>query len=471
MLRNLLLIIVFSISLLSQAQIYDPVSWKTSIEKKDHETYLLSITATLEPEWKIYGLQVPKGGPLATEIQFELPNGITLEGNTTQPEIDSHWDPIFQMNITSFKNKVSFSQIIRTSLSSFDIPATISFMVCNDQNCLPPTQENLHFSFPNNLKNSNTSKTFTISSSNDETKNVTNTSIPKKDRGVWSLFFISFLSGFAALLTPCVFPMIPLTVSFFTKQSKTKAKGIQNAVAYGVSIILLYVLLGTIVTSIFGADALNALSTNVWFNLIFFSILILFAISFLGAFEIRLPQRWSNAADRQSQKKGIIGILGMALALAIVSFSCTGPIVGTLLVEAASKGGTAPIIGMLGFSLAIALPFSLFAIFPGWLQSLPKSGGWMQSVKITLGFLELALALKFLSNADMVLQLHLLERELFLALWIGIFLALTLYLFGILKFSNEAPSLGIGTGRALLATLVLSFTMYLIPGLWGLPSN
>ncbi|WP_291123147.1 protein-disulfide reductase DsbD family protein, partial [Flavobacterium sp. UBA6046] len=296
--------------------------------------------------------------------------------------------------------------------------------------------------------------------------------IPSKSatqKGLWSIFFIAFLSGFAALLTPCVFPMIPMTVSFFTKQSKTKAKGIRNAIIYGISIILIYVVLGLLVTWIFGADALNALSTNVWFNIIFFIILIVFAASFLGAFEIMLPNSWANKVDSQADRGGIIGILFMALALAIVSFSCTGPIVGTLLVQAASKGGIAPIIGMLGFSSALALPFMLFAMFPGWLHSLPKSGGWLNTVKVVLGFLELALAFKFLSNADLVLQLHFLEREVFLAIWIAVFGTLALYLFGKITLPHDSPMTHISVGRLLLGLLVLTFTVYLIPGLWGAP--
>jgi len=269
----------------------------------------------------------------------------------------------------------------------------------------------------------------------------------EEQKELFTIFIIAFFSGFAALLTPCVFPMIPMTVSFFTKQSKTKAQGIKNAVIYGISIILIYVLLGSLVTAIFGADALNALSTNVWFNIIFFILLVVFASSFLGAFEIMLPNSWANKVDRQADRGGIIGILFMALALAIVSFSCTGPIVGTLLVEAASKGGIAPIVGMLGFSLALALPFMLFAMFPGWLNSLPKSGGWLNTVKVVLGFLELALAFKFLSNADLVLQLHLLEREVFLAIWIAIFGVLALYLFGKITLPHDSPLSHISVGR------------------------
>ena len=263
--------------------------------------------------------------------------------------------------------------------------------------------------------------------------------------------------------------MIPMTVSFFTKQSKTKAAGIRNAFFYGISIIVIYVILGSLVTAIFGADSLNALSTNVWFNIIFFVLLVVFASSFLGAFEIMLPNSWANKVDQQADRGGIVGILFMALALAIVSFSCTGPIVGTLLVEAASKGGIAPIVGMLGFSSALALPFMLFAMFPGWLNTLPKSGGWLNTVKVFLGFLELALAFKFLSNADLVLQTHLLEREVFLAIWIAIFGIMALYLFGKITLPHDSPLPYISVGRLYLGILVLTFTVYLIPGLWGAP--
>jgi thiol:disulfide interchange protein DsbD len=293
---------------------------------------------------------------------------------------------------------------------------------------------------------------------------------PKKgDKGLWTIFFLAFLGGFAALLTPCVFPMIPMTVSFFTKQSKTPAQGKRNALLYGISIIAIYVILGLAVTKIFGADALNALSTNVWFNLIFFVLLIVFATSFLGAFEIMLPHSWANKVDRQADKGGIIGIFFMALALAIVSFSCTGPIVGTLLVESASKGGIAPIVGMLGFSSALALPFMLFAMFPGWMHSLPKSGGWLNTVKVSLGFLELAFAFKFLSNADLVLQLHLFERETFLAIWVAIFGTWGIYLLGKITLPHDSPITHISVGRLFLALLVFSFTFYMIPGIFGAP--
>ena len=290
-------------------------------------------------------------------------------------------------------------------------------------------------------------------------------------RGLFGFFLIAFLSGFAALLTPCVFPMIPLTVSFFTKQSENKAKGIKNAILYGTAIIVIYIVLGTIVTVIFGADSLNALATNVWFNLVFFLLLVVFALSFLGAFEIVLPNSWLTKVDSRSRQGGFIGIFFMALALALVSFSCTGPIVGTILVEAASKGGMVPIMGMLGFSMAIALPFGLFAAFPGWLNSLPKSGGWLNTVKVVLGFLELALAFKFLSQADLVLQLHFLEREVFLAIWIAIFAALSLYLFGKIQLPHDGQVSHISVSRLSLGLLTLAFVVYMIPGLWGAPLN
>lgn len=291
----------------------------------------------------------------------------------------------------------------------------------------------------------------------------------KESRSLWTIFFLSFAAGFAALLTPCVFPMIPMTVSFFTKQSKSKAQGIKNAVIFGISIIVIYVVLGTVVTAVFGSDALNAMSTNFWFNLIFFILLVVFAISFMGAFEIRLPNSWLNKADKASDKGGLVGIFFMALALALVSFSCTGPIVGTLLVEAATIGGIGPFVGMFGFSLALALPFTLFAAFPGWMNSMPKSGGWLNTVKVVLGFLELALAFKFLSNADLVVQGHFLERELFLAIWIGIFSVLAIYLFGKITLPHDSPVERLSVGRALFGTVVVIFVIYLIPGLWGAP--
>lgn len=292
---------------------------------------------------------------------------------------------------------------------------------------------------------------------------------PTEDKSLWAIFLLSFASGFAAILTPCVFPMIPMTVSFFTKQSKTRAKGIRNAILYGISIIVIYIVLGTVVTAIFGANVLNEMSTNPWFNLVFFLILVVFAISFMGAFEIRLPSKWVNKADENADKGGVIGIFFMALVLALVSFSCTGPIVGSLIVEAASEGGIAPVVGMFGFSLALALPFTLFAVFPGWMNSLPQSGGWLNTVKVFLGFLELALAFKFLSNADLAWDAHMLEREVFIAIWIAIFGTLVLYLFGKVQLPHDSPIERISVGRAMLGMTTLALVVYMIPGLWGAP--
>ena len=286
---------------------------------------------------------------------------------------------------------------------------------------------------------------------------------------LWLIFALAFIGGLLALLTPCVFPMIPMTVSFFTKQSKTRAAGIRKAIFYASCIILIYVILGVLVSSVFGEDALNAMATHPWVNIGFFVLFVVFAISFFGAFEITLPNSWVNKADKQADKGGMIGIFFMAFTLALVSFSCTGPIVGSVLVQSAQGGLTGPIIAMLGFSLALALPFGLFAAFPGWLNSLPQSGGWLNAVKVVLGFLELAFALKFLSNADLVMQWHLLERELFLAIWIAIFLMLFIYLLGKIQFPHDSPIEKLSVGRGLFAMIVLGFTIYLIPGIWGAP--
>ena len=313
------------------------------------------------------------------------------------------------------------------------------------------------------MNNSNSS----LSSPEETAENEESNSTSK--RSFWGIFFLSFISGFATLLTPCVFPMIPMTVSFFTKQSKTKSEGIRNAVFYGISIIVIYVLLGTVVTAVFGSEVLSEMATNFWFNIIFFVLLSVFAISFLGAFEIVLPSSWVNAADKGADKGGMIGIFFMAFTLALVSFSCTGPIVGTLIVEAAQVGGMMPIVGMFGFSLAIALPFGLFAAFPGWLNSLPQSGGWLNSVKVVLGFLELGLAMKFLSNADLVIDAGWVTREVFLAFWIVISAMLGFYLIGKIRLPHDSAIEKLPVSRVLLAVITFTFTIYLIPGMWGAP--
>lgn len=456
----------------AQAQILNPVKWKPKIEKKSNSEYVLIVNGEIESEWHVYSQFTPEDGPLPTELIFHNKEGnYEVVGKATESETKREFNEVFEVDEIFFSDQVTLTQSIKNNNSKNEIiQLELFYQVCKES-CISETK---YFEF--NLK---TLEAKEIEASEIKTQNTpkdvskitatAQTDDSDSNTGLITIFFIAFLSGFAALLTPCVFPMIPMTVSFFTKQSKNRAKGIKNAIIYGLSIILIYVFLGSVITLIFGADALNALSTNVWFNIIFFVLLIVFASSFLGAFEIMLPNSWANKVDRQADRGGIIGILFMALALAIVSFSCTGPIIGTLLVEAASKGGIAPIVGMLGFSMALALPFMLFALFPGWLNTLPKSGGWLNTVKVFLGFLELALAFKFLSNADLVLQLHWFERELFLAIWIAIFGSLALYLFGKITLPHDSTNASISVGRLSMGLLVLSFTIYLVPGLWGAP--
>ncbi|MGO4772317.1 cytochrome c biogenesis protein CcdA [Flavobacterium sp. W22_SRS_FK3] len=505
--KKIFLFIVFLFTINSvTAQIYDPVSFISSVKELGDNKYALTITAKIDTGWHIYSQNVPKGGPAPTAFTFPKSKNYKTIGGVSEPEGHEVDDPVFQMRIKYFADKAVFTQNIeRKSTDAFTVNASIFFMVCNDNSCLPPTDKEVKFTFKKSdlpVQNQETSEVITAQKNTDlsakdesaakqDTTNNTTDSVSTAGKDIsenvnnaaekastekttpeeslWTLFFLSFLGGLAALLTPCVFPMIPMTVSFFTKQSKNKAAGIKNAVMYGIFIIVIYVILGSLVTAVFGADALNALATNVVFNIVFFLLLLVFALSFLGAFEIVLPSSWLTKIDQKSEIGGAVGIFFMALALAVVSFSCTGPIVGTLLVQAASQAGIAPIVGMLGFSLAIALPFALFAAFPGWMNSLPKSGGWLNSVKVVLGFLELALALKFLSNADLVLQLHLLEREVFLALWIAIFSVLALYLFGKIQLSHDTPVSHISVGRLSLGIIVLSFVIYMIPGLWGAP--
>lgn len=489
--KTILLFLFFFAFAKSNAQILEPVKWTSKIEKKGNNAVLI-FDAVIEKDWHMYSQFTPEGGPLALEISFKNQKGnYELVGKAKEGKTRTAYNDVFEVNETFFEGKAHIEQeikIINPNLKTVDVD--FDFQVCKEV-CINSSKK-FSIAVPSTFKIEEVpvvaeakldetkvtgiavdtvKKEEAVQSKLEKTTEKAKEEIPAPEpqRSLWSVFFVAFLFGFTALLTPCVFPMIPMTVSFFTKQSKNRAAGIRNAIIYGVSIIAIYVILGLIVTKIFGADALNALSTDVWFNLIFFVILVVFATSFLGAFEIMLPNSWANKADQQADKGGIIGILFMALALAIVSFSCTGPIVGTLLVEAASTGGIAPVIGMLGFSSALALPFMLFAMFPGWLNSLPKSGGWLNTVKVVLGFLELAFAFKFLSNADLVLQLHFLEREVFIAIWIAIFGAMTLYLFGKITLPHDSPTNHISVGRLYLGLLALVFTMYLIPGLWGAP--
>ncbi|MBI1287409.1 MAG: DUF255 domain-containing protein [Flavobacteriales bacterium] len=428
-------------------QLLEPVTWTFSKKELGDGEYELQFKASIEEHWHVYSMHLPdETMTLPTEFQFDSLKGIELVGGVTEHEPIIQFDPVNEEELAWFENEVTFTQKVKLTEPSGSVKGAVNFMACDDKQCLAPEWVEFEFS----LQDASADAAF--------------------DKSWIGIFIAGFLGGFLALLTPCVFPMIPLTVSFFTKRSKDRAKGISNAILYGLFIIFIYVVLGFAVTVTFGADALNALSTNVWFNLFFFVLLVVFAISFLGAFEITLPSSWVNKADQASDKGGLIGIFFMAFTLSLVSFSCTGPIIGTLLVEAAVNGGVmGPIMGMTGFSLALALPFGLFAAFPGWLNSMPKSGGWLNSVKVVLGLLELALALKFLSNADLVVQAGLLKRELFLALWIGIFGTLALYLFGFIRFPHDSPSDTISIPRYLFGLVVLVFTIYLVPGLWGAP--
>jgi len=460
-------------------EIKNPLEWEGAIKKITDTDYELSLTGYIDDNWHVYSQYTPEDlenglGPIPLFMDFKkLDKDYILDGpleeSETHREYSETWgfDEIFFKEIAILKQKVKLSNpAVKV------IKAILYYQVCIDV-CLNEEYYVVFDLTANKVEFIDNYDKWEAYTSKEKTKviedNKDDDSSSPGSKGLWTIFFIAFLSGFAALLTPCVFPMIPLTVSFFTKQSENRAAGIKNAIIYGIFIVVIYVLLGSVIVGIFGADSLNALSTNVWFNIIFFLLLIVFAISFLGAFEITLPQSWSNKVDSQADRGGVIGIFFMALALAIVSFSCTGPIVGTLLVESASKGGIAPIVGMFGFSLAIALPFALFAMFPGWMNSLPKSGGWLNTVKVFLGFLELALAFKFLSNADLVLQLHWLEREMFLAIWIAIFGTLTFYLFGKIKLPHDSNENNISVGRLSLGLIVFAFTIYLIPGIWGAP--
>ncbi len=494
-----LLVAFFALQTISFAQIKQPVKWTSKVEKISNNEFNLILNGTIEEEWHVYSQFTPDGGPLPMFLTFKDTNGnYELIGKAKESPYKKQFNDVFGVDEFYFANKVTVTQKVKiTNPKTKKIGLNLEYQVCKEA-CINENKDFI-FDLPEIIQDDNKGQTLVVPVTDTNTDTTTENidSITKTstqvidsvanskveqikssvaqpqgedDKSLWTIFLLAFLGGFAALLMPCIFPMIPMTVSFFTKQSKTKAEGIKNAIIYGLSIIAIYVLLGSLITAIFGAEALNELSTSVWFNLIFFVLLVVFALSFLGAFEIVLPSSWATKLDSQADKGGIVGIIFMALALAVVSFSCTGPIVGTLLVESASKGGIAPIIGMLGFSLAIALPFMLFAMFPGWLNSMPKSGGWLNTVKVSLGFLELAFAFKFLSNADLVLQKHLLERELFIAIWIAIFGAWALYLFGKYMLPHDYERQDkIGVGRLIVAVLVTTFTFYMIPGLFGAP--
>ncbi|MFV0266244.1 MAG: cytochrome c biogenesis protein CcdA [Draconibacterium sp.] len=457
-----LVLFLFVLAIAAKSQVVEPVTWSFSHSKVSETEYDLLLTAKVDEGWHLYGTELPEGGPVQTRFYFENLENVELLGEVeANKEAIDKFDQAFQLDVKYYEKEVTFKQRVKVSGTSGTVSGYVEFMSCNDETCTPPMDA--QFSFELGSVSSGLTKAADADADTDKSTSA------GQSRNYWSIFLLAFLGGLAALLTPCVFPMIPMTVSFFTKQSKTKAKGIRNGIWYGLSIILVYVFLGTIVTAVFGAESLNNLSTNPWFNLAFALLLFVFAFSFMGAFEIVLPSSWVNAVDSKADKGGLIGIFFMAFALALVSFSCTGPIVGALIVEAARSGGLAPVIGMLGFSLALAIPFALFAAFPGWLNSLPKSGGWLNSVKVVLGFLEFAFAFKFLSIADMVLNLHILEREVYIAIWIAIFMGLALYLWGKIQLPHDTPSKHLPVSRFILGTMVFAFVIYMIPGLWGAP--
>jgi thiol:disulfide interchange protein len=493
--QSLVLILLLSIGNFSFSQLEfpeDKVSAKFSVQQDGCEATVIA-TVTTVTKWHINAVKLPKGSFLfPTSMTFKKSQSYSLVGGTIEPKPHYMRDEMADEDLFYHEGTFTIKQKIKiSSEKDFVLEGSFIFQTCNDVKCLPdytmpfsvkikacPKTENL-LNEPAETPSAETtvdtakSEVALDNSANDKGNDPEEAVKKEKEEpsnsSIWRIFILSFLSGLAALLTPCVFPMIPMTVSFFTKQSKTKAAGIKNAVIYGISIIAIYIILGTVVTAVFGSEVLNEMSTNPTFNIVFFLILVIFAISFLGAFEIRMPSKWVNKADSRADKGGLIGIFFMALALALVSFSCTGPIVGTLLVQAASEGGIAPFVGMFGFSFALALPFGLFAAFPGWMNTLPKSGGWLNTVKVVLGFLELALAFKFLSNADLSLQSHLLEREIFLAIWIAIFAVLAIYLFGWIRLPHDSPLENLSVGRTLFGTLVLMFVIYMIPGMFGAP--
>lgn len=490
--KKVFFLFIALISFTGFSQIFNPIKWKTKTEKiSDNEFYLIT-TATIDNTWHLYAQEIPAGGPRPTVFTYQPNDSYELVGKTSEEVGITEDDKIFKMRIKYFANKATFKQKIRLLKKDATIHAEVLFMVCNDTRCLPPKVEELTFYTSDKMANATTEKKNEVADlSNDEantllygtteikeptidlnsvTSTNANASIKKKNdtSSLWSIFGLGFLGGLLALLTPCVFPMIPLTVSFFTKKDAAKGSGISKALLYGFFILAVYLLLSVpfhLLDSI-NPDILNEISTNVWLNIIFFIVFIFFAGSFFGFYELTLPSSWTNRTTEGENSGGIIGVFFMALTLAIVSFSCTGPILGSLLAGSLSSDGGAWQLtsGMAGFGVALGLPFTLFAMFPNMLKSLPKSGGWMTNVKVVLGFLELALAFKFLSNADLVAHWNILKIEPFLGLWILIFAGLALYLFGIIKFPHDSPLQKIGFTRITFGILVAAFTIYLASG-------
>ena len=518
--KKILSICLLLIAVVAQAQIQEPVKFKSELKTLAAGEAEIVFTATIDKGWHVYSTDLGDGGPISATFNVEKISGATVVGKL-QPkgkEIASY-DKLFEMNVRYFESTAQFVQKLKLTGGDYKIKGFLEYGACNDENCLPPTQVEFNFSGKAEAAKGTAAATpaekvtAPAEEAKPETQPVSQTETPadtastgiiggadgptdinvagnidlwkpvindlqsygkttsQEDMSWFYIFITGFLGGLLALFTPCVWPIIPMTVSFFLKRSKDKKKGIRDAWTYGASIVVIYVTLGLAITLIFGASALNALSTNAVFNILFCLMLVVFAASFFGAFELTLPSKWSNAVDSKAEAtSGLLSIFLMAFTLSLVSFSCTGPIIGFLLVQVSTTGSVvAPAIGMLGFAIALALPFTLFALFPSWLKSMPKSGGWMNVIKVTLGFLELAFALKFLSVADLAYGWRILDRETFLALWIVLFALLGFYLLGKIKFPHDDDDTKVGVGRFFMALFSLAFAVYMVPGLWGAP--
>ena len=491
----------------AMAQIQEPVRFKTELKTISDTEAQIVFTGKVDAGWHVYSTDLPSGGPISATFNVDKKQGVELVGKLTpQGKEIENFDKVFEMKLRYFEGTATFIQKLKITGATYMIEGYMEYGACNDENCLPPTE------VPFNYSGKGVANTATASTATTEPVKVEETAAAEttaeaidstatavladnntavedywtpviqelnaygettsqQNRSLILIFLTGLVGGLLALFTPCVWPIIPMTVSFFLKRSKDKKKGIRDAWTYGASIVVIYVALGLAITLIFGASALNALSTNAIFNILFCLMLIVFAASFFGAFELTLPAKWSNAVDSKAeQTSGLLSIFLMAFTLSLVSFSCTGPIIGFLLVEVSTTGSVvAPAIGMLGFAIALALPFTLFAMFPSWLKSMPKSGGWMNVIKVVLGFLELAFALKFLSVADLAYGWGILDRETFLALWIVIFGLLGMYLLGKIKFAHDDDDTKVSVPRFFMALITLAFTIYMIPGLWGAP--
>lgn len=521
---SFLILVMCSLSLL--AQMHNPVSMSVTQNKLSDTEFEIVFSGKADAGWHVYSTDIPDGGPTAATIDFEEQTGVEPVGKLMpKGQVHTAFDNMFGMEVSYMEGEVAFVQKMRITGATYSVKGYLTYGACNDENCMPPTSVDFSYSGegkpvvkaepkpvvaePKAVKAEEPKKevevtqvaevtektdTVAVAATNDEVA-VSDYWSPVVDKlaafgedasnaasqSLWAIFFLGFIGGLVALLTPCVWPIIPMTVSFFLKRSGDKKKGIRDAATYGVSIVVIYVLLGLIITGVFGASALNALSTNAIFNILFFLMLVVFAASFFGAFEITLPSSWSNAVDSKAESTtGLLSIFLMAFTLVLVSFSCTGPIIGFLLVEVSTSGSIlAPTIGMLGFAIALALPFSLFAMFPTWLKSMPKSGNWMNCVKVSLGFLELAFALKFLSVADLAYGWRILDREVFLSLWIVIFALLGAYLIGWLRFPHDEDEYDdcgnvvvnhrTSVTRFFMALASFAFAIYMVPGLWGAP--